>query len=247
MKEKQNGFEKLGNLITIAANAVLMNLMFLVACIPVVTIGAAWNGLFSAIRYNIRGEKWFEGFKVGFKTRFWRSLLAWVILMIPILFFIEFDVISAIMVEGGGFVDFASLSMDAIVRLIFACLITLMLAGFCGILMLLNVYIPTSVGTWLSNGSKILFQVPLQAAATGLLMWAPLVILQMWPDLFIYIVMVFVVVYFLLSGLGITVMMKNALIDCLVEARAEGTLLTDDTEDIEETDEDGDTQEEKDI
>ena len=243
MKEKQTLADKLGNIINIAANAVMMNVMFLIACIPVVTIGAAWNGLFSAIRFNIRGEKWFDGFKVGYKTRFWRSLLAWTVLLIPILFILEVDIVGALLIEGGGIRGWEAFTMDQIVRLIFACMMGLMLTGLSGILMLLNVYIPTSVGNWIRNAANMLFKVPLQAAATGLLIWAPLLILQFGPDLFYYLIMVFVVVYFLLAALGITILMKNPLIDCLVEARGEGTLLSDKpAEDLEET-EDGDEEE----
>lgn len=235
MKEKQSVMDKLANLITIAANAVMMNALFLIACIPVVTIGAAWNGLFSAIRYNIRGEKWFEGFKVGYKTRFWRSLIGWTVLLIPILFILEMDIVSALMDESGVIRSWDSFNLDQIVRLVFACLIGAMLTGLSGVLMLLNVYIPTSVGNWIRNAANILFKVPLQVAATGLLMWGPLLLLQLWAEIFFFIIMVFIVVYYLLAALGVTILMKNALIDCLVEARAEGTLLTDtENDDIEE-------------
>lgn len=243
MKEKQTLPEKLGNLITIAANAVMMNVLFLVACIPVVTIGAAWNGLFSAIRFNIRGEKWFDGFKVGYKTRFWRSLIAWTLLLIPILIVLQVDVIGALAVEGGGIRGWDTFTVDQLVRLVFACVMGLMLTGLGGVLMLLNVYIPTSVSNWIRNAANMLFKVPLQVAATGLLIWAPFLILQLWTSIFYFFVMIFVVVYFLLAALGITILMKNPLIDCLVEAREEGTLLSDKAaEDLEET-EDGKVEE----
>ena len=84
MHEQETIIDKIGRIISLAGNAIAMNLLFLVSCIPVVTIGPAFCGLVSAIRYNIRGDKWFTGFKVGFKTRFWRSLLSWILMMIPI-------------------------------------------------------------------------------------------------------------------------------------------------------------------
>lgn len=235
MKEKQSVMDKLANLITIAANAVMMNALFLIACIPVVTIGAAWNGLYSAIRYNIRGEKWFEGFKVGYKTRFWRSLIGWTVLLIPILMILEVDVISALLNEGGELRAWDTFTMDQIVRLVIACVMGLMLTGLSNTLILLNVYIPTSVGNWIRNGANILFKAPLQVAATGLLVWGPFLLLQLWAEIFFFIIMIFIVVYYLLAALGVTILMKNTLIDCLVEARAEGTLLTDAAnEDLEE-------------
>ena len=89
MKEKQNWTDKLFNVITLAGTVILMNLMFLIACIPIVTIGPAWCGLMSSVRYNIRGESWFKGFKVGFCTRFWRSLIIWCLCLPLCLFFLN--------------------------------------------------------------------------------------------------------------------------------------------------------------
>ena len=50
MNEKPTILEKIGRVLSIAGNAVLMNLLFLLCCIPVVTIGQAWSGLLSAVR-----------------------------------------------------------------------------------------------------------------------------------------------------------------------------------------------------
>lgn len=229
--------EKLGRVINIAANAIMMNVLFLVACLPIVTIGAAWNALFSAIRYNIRGEKWFEGFKFGYKTRFWRSLLSWVIMLIPIGMFVLSDVVAPLMNENGELIALSTLGVEAIIRLVFACLITLMLAGFNGALILLNVYIPTSVSNWVSNGAKMFFKAPLQLALVGLLMWFPLLLAFFSFQYFFYFIMVFIVVYYMLAALGITILMKNTLMDFLAEARAEGTLISEEGKRKEDSEE----------
>ena len=65
-------------------------------------------------------------------------------------------------------------------------------------------------------------------------MWFPLLLIQLMPSWFYFFVMVFVVAYFVLAGLGITVLMKQPLIDCLVDARIEGTLIEEREEEIEE-------------
>ena len=222
--------EKIGNVINIAANAVMMNVMFLIACLPIVTIGAAWNALFSAVRYNIKGEKWFDGFKVGYKTRFWRSCLGWLLLMIPIGIFAYIDIANPLWQTGDVMAALSSLSIDGIVRLVFASLIVLMLTGFVGALMLLNVYIPTKIGDWINNGAKMFFKVPLQLALVGLLMWFPLVFALLMPDWFVYFSMVFVVAYYMLVGMGVTILMKDALLEFLVEARKEGILIDERSE-----------------
>ena len=234
MQEKQSFFEKIGNLINIVANAVLMNVMFLVACIPIVTIGAAWNALFSAIRYNVRGEKWFVGFKVGYKTRFWRSLISWVIMLIPIGLVLYFDVVLPLMTPE----YMANLGGRDTGRLVAAGVMGLMLTGFNAALILLNVYIPTSVGNWISNASKLFFKVPLQLAVVGAIMWFPPMLALLSFQYFFFFGMVFLVAYFMLGALGITMLMKNALLDCLLDAREEGTLIDErEDESVERSDE----------
>lgn len=225
MEEKTTLMEKLGKVVNVAANAIMMNVLFLLACAPIVTIGAAWNALFSAVRYSIRGDRWFEGFKFGFKTRFWRSTLSWIIMLIPIGFFVLSDVVAPLLTESGELVAFSTLGTETIVRLVFACLITLMLAGFNGALILLNVYIPTKVGDWVNNGAKMFFKAPLQLAFVGLLMWFPLLLAFLLFQYFFYFIMVFIVAYYMLAAMGITMLMKNTLIDFLQTAREEGTLL----------------------
>ena len=59
------------------SDLVILSFVWFVCCLPIVTIGAAWSGLYGAVRYSIRGDSWFEGFKYGFKCHFWRNLVGW--------------------------------------------------------------------------------------------------------------------------------------------------------------------------
>ena len=63
MQEKDTILDKISRVITKVGTAMMMNLMFLVACLPIVTIGQAWCALFSALRYQIRGESWWNGLR----------------------------------------------------------------------------------------------------------------------------------------------------------------------------------------
>ena len=81
MKKKESTIEKINRIITMAGTAVLMNLLFIVSCLPIVTIGQAWCALLNGLRYNIRGDSWFEGYKVGFKRRFWRGTISWCVML----------------------------------------------------------------------------------------------------------------------------------------------------------------------
>ena len=212
--------EKLGRIINMAGTAVLMNLMFLVACIPVVTIGPAWCGLMSAVRYNIRGESWFQGFKKGFCTRFWRSLIIWCICTPVCLFFLN-DLNNAVL-----FADEVGVNVESII----ACVIPglfLAMAGMVTVsLLTLNVYIPTSISNWIKNGVNF-FRRPLELFVAAALFWAPLLLFRFYLVLFINVIMVFVAAYFALAAVCGTMILKDPLIDFLIDARADGTLLAE--------------------
>ena len=66
------------------ADTMLLNILFLVCCIPVVTIGAAWCALFSGCRALSEDTTPFRNFFQGFRSGFKRATLAWLILL-PVL------------------------------------------------------------------------------------------------------------------------------------------------------------------
>lgn len=214
MQEKETLMDKLGKVITMAGTAILMNLLFLIACLPIVTIGQAWCGLLSAIRYNIRGDSWFEGFKKGFTTRFLRGTLAWLVLLaVDVLVFI--DVLTFAAVDGYT------------ARLIGACVMFALVTMMTAAVLILNVYIPTDIGNWLRNSASMVFKVPLQLLVVAAVMWLPVIMAFFWTDIFMLVWMIFVAAYFTLAALGATILLKETLMAYLVEARAEGTLLAE--------------------
>jgi hypothetical protein len=220
LKEKLNWTDKLSNIITLAGTAILMNLMFLVASLPIVTIGPAWCGLMSAIRYNIRGEGWFQGFKKGFCTRFWRSLIIWCICLPLCLFFLN-DLNNAVL-----FAEEVGVNAESIVACIFPGLF-LAMAGMVTVSMLtLNVYIPTDISNWIKNGVNF-FRRPLELFAAAALFWAPLLVFRFYLVLFMNVIMVLVAAYFALAAVCGTMILKDPLIDFLIDARADGTLLAE--------------------
>lgn len=225
MKEKQNWTDKLFSAVTVAGTAILMNLMFVVACIPVVTIGPAWCGLLGAVRYNIRGEGWFQGFKKGFCTRFWRSLIIWIVLAPVCLFFMN-DLNNAVLFAEEVGMNAESIVACAIPGLFFA------LAAMVTVSMLtLNVYIPTSVSNWIKNGVNF-FRRPFELFAAAAMFWAPLVLFRfclVWftGDTLITAALVLIATYFTLAAVCGTLILKDALIEFLIDARADGTLIAE--------------------
>lgn len=218
MKEQPTILDKISRAITIAGNAVLMNLLFLVCCLPIVTIGQAWTGLLTAVRYNIRGEKWLSGFWKGFKTRFWRGTISWCI-MGTIDVYLMIYVVNCIHPNNQ--------SQIPLVTTIATCAVFLLMAMVTFSMQLLNVYVPTKIGDWLRNSANMVFKVPLELAVCGAAFWAAPLLLFTWFPVFIYVIMIFITVFFVLLATCGTLLMKNALVHYLLEARAAGTLLAD--------------------
>lgn len=224
MQEKDTILDKISRVITKVGTAMMMNLMFLVACLPIVTIGQAWCALFSALRYQIRGESWWNGFKHGFKTRFWRGTIFWV-LMLPLVVIMVLDFhhyLHYFLTEG-------KYLANVIASGVMICLMFMLTSSF----LIMNVYIHTNVENWIRNAVKVIFKAPLQLLLTAAFMWAPLVVAYVKPEWVWYFIMIFVVIYFMLAALISTILMKGTLMDFLIDARYDGTLLSEEGRPIE--------------
>ena len=197
-----------------------MNLLFLVCCLPIVTIGQAWCGLLTGIRYQIRKDSWFDGFKKGFKTRFWRGTVAWCIMLIPNIYFL-------LELHHGWAQVFVENNSGNIVQLISACLMLALTTMATATLLMLNVYIPTKISTWITNASSMVFKAPIMVLIFAGLMWMPVLLGLLRFDWLFYSLMIFLVAYFPLAGWVSTFALKSTLMDYLIEARADGSLLVE--------------------
>lgn len=224
MHEKPTLLDKLTGIISKVGTAIMINLMFLISCLPVVTIGSAWCALLSALRYQIRGDGWWEGFKFGFKTRFWRVTIGWCALLALDVWML-LDVLQYTQAQ-------VSL-MYPIVSIVMFALMTMLTSAF----MALNVYIPTDISTWIKNATSFVFKAPLQLLGCAALFWAPVLLCMYRFDYFFYFAMIFVVVYYVIAALVSTILLKKPLMDFLVEARAEGTLISEEGRSLERDEE----------
>ena len=214
MREKETLIDKLGRIISKVGTAIMINLMFIVCCIPVVTIGQAWAALLSAVRYMIRGDSWWDGFKFGFKTRFLRGTVAWCALL-AVDVVLLMDVLQYTTAEVSLMYPIASCVMFALMTMLTMAFLTL------------NVYIPTDIGNWIKNATSMVFKAPLHLLVSAALLWAPVLLILYRFDIFYYFAMIFVVVYFTLAALASTILLEEVLVEYLLDARAEGTLIAE--------------------
>ncbi len=278
MNQRSTTIEKIGHYISVAGSAALMNLLFLspmfatlvlllgvnllanagilgnsvvvgilmiIAMLPMALIGQTLCGLLSGIRYNIRGEKWFAGFKKGFTTRFWRGTIVWVPLLLLNMYMVldlqyaYLAVINGKDAWGDGY----------LVQMIFAGIVLAATTMVTTSLLMLNVYIPTPIGRWIENATNMVFKAPLQLLAAAAAFWLPVVLGFLRFDIFWFCLIIFLAFYFSLAALVATMVMKNTLIDYLVDARLDGVLLAEEgkerTDDEEEDDEEDNEEEEE--
>lgn len=83
-----NLFKFEGGLITILsriADLLILNILFILCCIPIITIGPAITALYSITLKLVKNEEGyiFKGFFKAFKDNFKMSLIVWLILLLP--------------------------------------------------------------------------------------------------------------------------------------------------------------------
>lgn len=202
---------KVMQFVNLAGTAVLLNLIFLAFCLPVVTIGPALSGLYSGVRYMIRSEGPVRGFWKGFTTHFLRMMVAGLVFTgILVYFFIILNSAYNTWLELGVFRDFLIYAIPALVPV-------MLLAA----LIPLNIYIPYGLADWLRNGVNLIFKAPLWVLLSGLLLVGPVACLLWASDIFILAIIVFVGFWFALAGFASTLVLKDALVDMLLDYQQE--------------------------
>lgn len=216
MAKKENTLNKTMNVLNTIGSAILMNLLFLASCVPIVTIGAAWNGLYSAVRFNIRGDSWIAGYWQGFKTRFVRNTLFWTFGLALIYGCLE---------QALNYLTYVTHQPEnmvaGIVMLVLAGLFLLVLLLFTAAMIPVNLYIPTDLNRWLKNTWHLVFHAPLYVLGTAALMWAPIGLILFWPKVAVMLLVVFIAAYFALAAVGATVLLKDGLVELLLRERNE--------------------------
>lgn len=194
----------------LAGTAIIINVAFLLCCIPVVTIGPATCGLYSALRYVVRGDGWFNGFRDGIKKHFVRNALVGSVLTIMIAYMaVDFNNALSFYLEGLGYEPLVIYSVGLLpLLMVFSALWPM------------SVFIPYDTGTdWIKNSLRLLLKAPLQLLAVSVLMLLPVALLLYFPTIGFMMMVVFLGVYYAVAGFASIMLLKNALEDRLGEYR----------------------------
>ena len=190
----------------LAGTAIMINLAFLICCIPVVTIGPAACGMYSALRYVVRGDGWFNGFKKGIKKNFVRNALVGSVLLIMLVdMALNFDTALGFFLKSGDYT-----------MLIFYSVGLLPLLMVFTALWPLNVFIPYESGTdWLKDCIKLLVKAPIQLILASALLLLPVALVLYLPEIGFMMLIVFLGIYYALMGFVSILLLKKPLEDRL--------------------------------
>ena len=195
--------------VNFAGTAIMLNLLFLLGCIPVVTIGPSLCGLYSGVRYMIRGDGAARGYWEGFRTRFVRMMIAGVIFTaIAAYFVIMINSAYNTWLEYGVYSDILLFAVPAMVPMMLLCA-----------LVPLNVYIPYGVTDWLRNGVNLICKAPVWVLLSACLLSAPIACVFWLPEIAVFSTVCLVGFWFTMMSFVSTMFLKNGLIDLLEEYR----------------------------
>lgn len=242
--EHKNGFlNKLFGFINKAGTVVMINVLFLACALPLLIVyfvwllpavsnallgqlllalcvapmGLAWSGLFCAVRYMIRKDSWFEGFKTGLRQNYIRKLVAWFLGALLASFTIP-NAYAGItfLIEGNDWTVGGTL-----IPLAVDCLFSLVAVLVTAALIPTGVYFTTDANDWVSNAWDLILHAPVQMLVSVVLMWAPFVLVYVSPLWSFLLLLIFTCAYFVLITFIATILLKNPLIRILRRIRQE--------------------------
>lgn len=147
------------------ANTMLLNILFLLCCVPVVTIGAAFTALYSGCRALLNDEPCFKAYFRGLRSGFKRATLVWLILL-PLLVVLGLTAHSVWIYMNAGVKFGAFTLVVALIALIIALAVTTMIFLFYS-------RFECTVRQLLKNGLLVTLAFFIRAVFIGLLNWAP--------------------------------------------------------------------------
>ena len=174
------------------ANTMLLNILFLLCCVPVFTVGAAFTALFSGCRALMNDEACFRAFFRGFRSGFKRATLAWLILL-PVLAVLVLTAHSVWLYMRAGMQMGVFTLVVAIIGLVIALGVVMMTFLFYS-------RFECSLGQLLKNGLYITLAYFVRAIIIGLMNWAPVLMFLLTPYTFMNLTIVFLVLWFAVAA-----------------------------------------------
>lgn len=173
---------KLMQMLDTLGNTIMLTALFVLCCIPVVTIGAAFTALFSACRAQTRGLPCFRAFFKAFRANFLRATLLWLLLGILIYLCVG-SAFSLYTMDG---------SLPVFIMSIVAGCLLLILLTMC---LLFYSRFECSFRQLIKNGMVMVLSFPVRSLFITILAWAPVWCFFLLPDYFFALGIIWVLLY----------------------------------------------------
>ena len=180
------------------ADLIALNLVWLVCCIPIITIGPSTTAMYCVARTIARGE-WpaiFKTFFKAFKENFKQSLLVFLVLLIPICLVAVYLILS---VSG---------ALDGLALIKYLCYLAIVIIGcVCTYAYPLMAHFDNTVGNTLKNAVLLPLANPFLALVATALNLLPVLILLINYELFVTVSFFWLVIGYALTALVNTKML----------------------------------------
>ncbi len=183
------------------ADLFVCNLLFLIFCLPVVTIGAAFSGLHYSMRTLADTQddrSAIKQFFIGFKSGFLSVTLVWFICLTVIGILTYTTYVSFVNSHLGIFVPWG---------VPFACLCVVLV--YTSTLTVFHSQFGCTAGQLLRNGVPVIILSPIRSLLSAALTWAPMILALTRFDLFLYLTPLFLTVWFSTAFMLISLMMRK--------------------------------------
>ena len=180
------------------ADTMLLNIVFLISCIPVVTIGAAFSAMFSASRAIAEQRGWFKAYWRAFGANFLRATLVWLILL-PVCLGVSWAAWFCWTNKLGGYMP----------AFICACVALVLLLSTLQMALLFYSKFEVGLGRLLKNGLLLVLSYPLRGLFIGIACWLPVLFFFVMPYTFQQLTVVWMFLYYAtVSALSVWLMKR---------------------------------------
>lgn len=180
---------KLMTMLNSLADTMFLNLLFLLCCIPVVTIGAATTALFRGCRAIAEDESCYRAFFQSLRASFRRATLAWLIWLGGMLLF-----------SWCAWVIWVNKLGGYRPALIVSALVIVFLMVVSNMTFLFYSRFECTLKQLLKNGVLMTMGHLFRAILMGLAMWLPVLFFFLLPDTFVMLSVAWVLLYFATVG-----------------------------------------------
>ena len=160
---KDKGRSAFLSVMEIGMQAVVLNLLFLLFSLPILTAGASLTALYAGLRAMVKKEACFRAFFHALRTSFVRATLLWVVLL-PLNALMVFNTVSVMYYFQPG----------ALPALILSVLFSVLLLGITTSVFLFYSRFEATAWQLLRHGGVLYLSYPLRSTLIALLTWTPL-------------------------------------------------------------------------